>query len=399
MEAVGGDIAGALATGGVRGEAMALARLRQPVDAFFDRVTVNAGMTPSCARTGCACWARSARRCGASPTSHTLIEDTLPTSRATVGWHDDEHVGLQVRRRQGRRHRGDARAARRQGRQPRRDVHARPAGAARASPSRPRSAATTTSTTGSYPEASPPGRRRARQGRETAATFGDPDAAAARLGALGRAGVHAGHDGHGAQPRAQRPHGRGPRPKTPPAIRASPTTATAASSRCTATWCSASTTTCSRTGCREVKRQQRLRPRHRAGARSTCAAWSRAIRRSSRRTGAPFPQDVEEQLWGAIGAVFGSWMTPRAVTYRRLHGIDNAMGTAVNVQAMVFGNRGERAPPAWPSPATRRPARSATTASSWSMPRARTWSPASARHSRYHAMKEATGGSLRRWKR
>jgi pyruvate,orthophosphate dikinase len=58
--------------------------------------------------------------------------------------------------------------------------------------------------------------------------------------------------------------------------------------------------------------------------------------------GAAFPQDVEEQLWGAIGAVFGSWMTPRAVTYRRLHDIDNTVGTAVNVQAMVFGNRGER---------------------------------------------------------
>jgi pyruvate, orthophosphate dikinase len=57
--------------------------------------------------------------------------------------------------------------------------------------------------------------------------------------------------------------------------------------------------------------------------------------------GAAFPQDVEEQLWGAIGAVFGSWMTPRAVTYRRLHNIGNAMGTAVNVQTMVFGNRGE----------------------------------------------------------
>ena len=60
----------------------------------------------------------------------------------------------------------------------------------------------------------------------------------------------------------------------------------------------------------------------------------------SEQTGAPFPQDPQEQLWGAIGAVFGSWMTPRAVTYRRLHSIDEAMGTAVNVQAMVFGNRG-----------------------------------------------------------
>ncbi len=58
-------------------------------------------------------------------------------------------------------------------------------------------------------------------------------------------------------------------------------------------------------------------------------------------TGAPFPQDPQEQLWGAIGAVFGSWMTPRAVTYRRLHGIPQTMGTAVNVQAMVFGNRGD----------------------------------------------------------
>ena len=57
--------------------------------------------------------------------------------------------------------------------------------------------------------------------------------------------------------------------------------------------------------------------------------------------GSDFPQDVHEQLWGAIGAVFGSWMTPRAVTYRRLHQIDESMGTAVNVQAMVFGNLGD----------------------------------------------------------
>jgi pyruvate,orthophosphate dikinase len=54
--------------------------------------------------------------------------------------------------------------------------------------------------------------------------------------------------------------------------------------------------------------------------------------------GKGFPQDVREQLWGAIGAVFGSWMTPRAVTYRRLHDIGEDMGTAVSVQAMVFGN-------------------------------------------------------------
>ncbi|HET6233901.1 MAG TPA: pyruvate, phosphate dikinase [Acetobacteraceae bacterium] len=57
-------------------------------------------------------------------------------------------------------------------------------------------------------------------------------------------------------------------------------------------------------------------------------------------TGKPFPQDPNEQLWGAIGAVFGSWMNPRAITYRRLHDIPADWGTAVNVQAMVFGNMG-----------------------------------------------------------
>jgi pyruvate, orthophosphate dikinase len=57
--------------------------------------------------------------------------------------------------------------------------------------------------------------------------------------------------------------------------------------------------------------------------------------------GAPFPQDPHEQLWGAISAVFGSWMNQRAITYRRLHNIPESWGTAVNVQAMVFGNMGE----------------------------------------------------------
>jgi pyruvate,orthophosphate dikinase len=55
----------------------------------------------------------------------------------------------------------------------------------------------------------------------------------------------------------------------------------------------------------------------------------------------PFPQDPREQLWGAIGAVFGSWMNQRAITYRRLHDIPASWGTAVNVQAMVFGNMGD----------------------------------------------------------
>ncbi|WP_374377398.1 pyruvate, phosphate dikinase [Dongia sp.] len=57
--------------------------------------------------------------------------------------------------------------------------------------------------------------------------------------------------------------------------------------------------------------------------------------------GKPFPQDPKEQLWGAIGAVFGSWNIPRAVTYRKINNIPEDWGTAVNVQAMVFGNMGE----------------------------------------------------------
>jgi pyruvate,orthophosphate dikinase len=61
----------------------------------------------------------------------------------------------------------------------------------------------------------------------------------------------------------------------------------------------------------------------------------------ARETGQDFPQDPHAQLWGAIGAVFSSWMNARAVTYRRLHDIPESWGTAVNVQAMVFGNMGE----------------------------------------------------------
>ncbi|MFT3965661.1 MAG: pyruvate, phosphate dikinase [Sphingobium sp.] len=57
--------------------------------------------------------------------------------------------------------------------------------------------------------------------------------------------------------------------------------------------------------------------------------------------GKPFPQDVNDQLWGAIGAVFGSWESDRAKVYRRLNSIPGEWGTAVNVQAMVFGNMGD----------------------------------------------------------
>ncbi len=73
--------------------------------------------------------------------------------------------------------------------------------------------------------------------------------------------------------------------------------------------------------------------------------WAELIGRYKARvkeeTDEDFPQDPHKQLWGAIGAVFGSWMNARANTYRRLHNIPESWGTAVNVQAMVFGNMGE----------------------------------------------------------
>jgi pyruvate,orthophosphate dikinase len=77
----------------------------------------------------------------------------------------------------------------------------------------------------------------------------------------------------------------------------------------------------------------------------TADDWAELIKRYKARVkeeiGEDFPQDPNKQLWGAIGAVFGSWMNARANTYRRLHNIPESWGTAVNVQAMVFGNMGD----------------------------------------------------------
>ena len=70
-----------------------------------------------------------------------------------------------------------------------------------------------------------------------------------------------------------------------------------------------------------------------------CAAFKAKVEAE---LGATFPQDPKDQLWGAIGAVFGSWMNERAIIYRRLHDIPGSWGTAVNVQSMVFGNMGDR---------------------------------------------------------
>ena len=75
------------------------------------------------------------------------------------------------------------------------------------------------------------------------------------------------------------------------------------------------------------------------------AGWKKVVANYKsmvkRELGRDFPQDVTEQLWGAIGAVFESWQSARAITYRRIHDIPEEWGTAVTVQAMVFGNMGE----------------------------------------------------------
>src|SRR5262249_55416676 len=69
-----------------------------------------------------------------------------------------------------------------------------------------------------------------------------------------------------------------------------------------------------------------------------CAKYKKQIIET---TGKAFPNDPFEQLWGAISAVFKSWNSNRAITYRNLHGYPSAWGTAVNVQSMVFGNMGD----------------------------------------------------------
>ncbi len=74
------------------------------------------------------------------------------------------------------------------------------------------------------------------------------------------------------------------------------------------------------------------------GLRELVATYKKIV---SDRLGHDFPQDVHEQLWGAIGAVFNSWNNQRAITYRKLNQIPDDWGTAVNVQSMVFGNMGD----------------------------------------------------------
>lgn len=94
----------------------------------------------------------------------------------------------------------------------------------------------------------------------------------------------------------------------------------------------------------EILEDEKARLGHEQDTEISAVEWQHLIVRYKEAIeealGEPFPQDPEVQLWGAIGAVFSSWMNPRAITYRHLHSIPAAWGTAVNVQAMVFGNLG-----------------------------------------------------------
>ncbi|GLR54058.1 pyruvate, phosphate dikinase [Shinella yambaruensis] len=94
----------------------------------------------------------------------------------------------------------------------------------------------------------------------------------------------------------------------------------------------------------EILEDEKGRLGHEQDTELSAVEWQHVIARYKQtiqeELGEAFPQDPEVQLWGAIGAVFASWMNARAVTYRTLHNIPAVWGTAVNVQAMVFGNLG-----------------------------------------------------------
>ncbi len=91
-----------------------------------------------------------------------------------------------------------------------------------------------------------------------------------------------------------------------------------------------------------------------------CAKYKKQILET---TGKSFPSDPFEQLWGAISAVFRSWNSNRAQTYRAMYGYPSSWGTAVNVQSMVFGNMGDDCATGVALPATHRPANAPSTAS------------------------------------
>ncbi len=117
------------------------------------------------------------------------------------------------------------------------------------------------------------------------------------------------------------------------------------------------------------------------------------------RTGSEFPQDPWKQLWGATGAVFGSWMNDRAIVYRRKYGIPAEWGTAVNIQAMVYGNTGDNSGPVLRLRAIPQPVKKFSTANFSSMPRAKMLSPAYAHPNRSPNSRGICRKRSRNWNR
>ena len=238
-----------------------------------------------------------------------------------------------------------------------------------------------------YMKAGPGGARRAgragRRGARAARGAGGQEARrrrrpAARVRALRRARVDAGHARHGPQPRPQRRVGRGPRASRP-ATSASRGTPTGASCRCSATSRAASPGEEFEDAIKEVKEERGVKDRHRARRRRAARSSPSVQGGLPEHTGDDFPQDPQEQLRQAIRAVFDSWTGERAVDYRRLNRIPDDWGTAVNVQQMVFGNKGDTSGTGVAfsrDEVTGEPEPSAATSSS--TPRARTSSPACA---------------------
>ena len=170
--------------------------------------------------------------------------------------------------------------------------------------------------------------------------LGAADRPAAGLGAQRRQVLHARDDGHHPEPGPERPlGGRAGREDRQPAVRPRLLPALHPDVRQRrARHRQGPLRARARGGEEGEARESRRRPRRRRRMHEVVERFKAVVRKE---TGKDFPQDPREQLTGARDAVFKSWMNPRAATYRKLNDIPHDLGTAVNVQSMVFGNMGD----------------------------------------------------------
>ena len=238
-------------------------------------------------------------------------------------------------------------AARRQGRQPRRDDQHRPAGAARLHHHH-RGLQPLLRQRARIPRVSTEQVETALQHleKDTGKTLRRPRRPAAGLGALRRPRQHAGHDGHHPQPGPERHHGPGRHQEhRQRALRLRLLPPLRDHVRRRRAGLQAGEQGRGRP-LRGAPRPDEEAPRRARSTPSSPPTTSRSSSPSSRQAvhesvGKTFPEDPREQLWGAIGAVFGSWINDRAIAYRSLYDIPDTWGTAVNVQTMVYGNIGD----------------------------------------------------------